>query len=285
MTLPKGFLFNQSNLQDYIDCQRRFQLSHMLHQSWPAVEAEPFLEYERMMDQGSRFHKIIRQHLTRVPESQIEQSIGNDEVIETWWRSYNHSLKDGFLEMIFHAGNSHVEELTLSIPIDEFRLVAKYDLLVFQPDGKLLIFDWKTSTKHPKRKWLEERMQTLVYPYVLTHAAGSITRLGPADPGQIEMIYWFANFPEQPERFSYNGSVHDADAKYIGHLISKINQKTEPIFSLTPDVKRCLFCTYRSLCDRGVKPGEMHQLEAWQESGSSSEDVSFDYEQIGEIEF
>ena len=285
MTLPKSFLFNPSNLQDYIDCQRRFQLRHMLHQSWPAVEAEPFLEYERMMEHGSRFHKIIHQHLTGISESQIEQSIDNDEVISTWWRSYNHSLKDGILEMIFHAGNMHVEEITLSIPIDKFRLVAKYDLLVFQPNGKLLIFDWKTSTNHPKRKWLSDRMQTHIYPYVLTHAAGSITSHGSVDPGQIEMIYWYANYPEQPERFSYDCSAHDADAKYIEQLISTINQKTEPIFSLTPEVKRCLFCTYRSLCDRGVKPGELHQLESWQESGPSSEDVSFEYEQIGEIEF
>jgi len=285
MTLPRGFLFNQSNLQDFIDCQRRFQLRYMLHQSWPAVEAEPFLEYERLMDQGSRFHKIIRQHLIGVPESQIEQSIGNDEIIESWWRSYNHSLKDGILELIFHPGNLHFEELTLSIPFDNYRLVAKYDLFIFQPDGKLLIIDWKTSTNHPKRKWLSDRMQTHIYPYVLSHSARSITCLGSADPNQIEMIYWFANHPEQPERFNYNGSALNADAKYIGHLISTINQNTEPIFSLTPEVHRCLFCSYRSLCDRGVKPGELRQLEEWQESGPSSEDVSFNYEQIGEIEF
>jgi len=42
---------------------------------------------------------------------------------------------------------------------------------------------------------------------------------------------------------------------------------------------------YRSLCDRGEKPGEIHQLEEWQESCPSSEEVSLDYEQIGEIEF
>jgi CRISPR/Cas system-associated exonuclease Cas4 (RecB family) len=285
MTLLKGFLFNQSNLQDFIDCQRRFQLRHMLHLSWPAVDAEPFLEYERMMDQGSRFHKIIRQYLTGIPESQIEQSLGNDEVIKTWWRSFNHSLRNGILDMIFHTGNSHAEETTLSIPVDEFRLVAKYDLLVTQPNGKLLIFDWKTSTNRPKRKWLANRMQTLVYPYVLSGASNSISSLDLAGPSQIEMIYWFANYPEQPERFSYDGSANDVDSKYIEQLISTIKQNTEPIFALTPDVKHCLFCNYRSLCNRGVKPGELHELETWQELGISSEDISLDYEQIGEIEF
>jgi hypothetical protein len=285
MTLPRGFLFNQSNLQDYTDCQRRFQLRYLLHQAWPAVEAEPFLDYERMMDQGSRFHKIVRQHLTGVPESRIEQSLGDDEVMRVWWRNYEYSLKDGILELILQGQNLRYEELTLSTPVGEFRLVAKYDLLVIQPNGKLYIFDWKTSKNHPKRKWLVDRLQTHVYPFVLTRAIAAFTTIGPIGPSQIEMIYWFTNYPDQPERFSYNDSAYELDDKYLGNLSFTINQKSEPIFPLTPDIKRCLFCTYRSLCNRGVKPGDLHQLEEWQESGPSSEDISLDFEQIGEIEF
>ncbi|OGO12032.1 MAG: hypothetical protein A2Y53_02945 [Chloroflexi bacterium RBG_16_47_49] len=285
MTLPEGFLFNQSNLQDYVDCQRRFQLRYMLHQAWPAVEAEPFLEYERMMDQGSRFHKIVRQHLSGVLESQIEGSVGDDELMDLWWRNYTHSLKDGILALIFQEGNTHFEELTLSIPMDNFRLVAKYDVLMIQPGGKLVILDWKTSYNHPKRKWLADRLQTHVYPYVLARAASALTGVGPVDSSQIEMIYWFTNQPELPERFSYNSPAYEADSRYLGNLISTISLKSDAIFPLTPDEKRCLFCTYRSLCNRGVKPGELPQLEEWQESIPSSQDVIIDYEQIGEIEF
>ena len=85
MTLPEGFLFSQSNLQDYVDCQRRFQLRHILHQAWPAVEAEPYLENERRMDQGAKFHKIVHQHLIGVPEEQISASISADETMQVWW--------------------------------------------------------------------------------------------------------------------------------------------------------------------------------------------------------
>jgi CRISPR/Cas system-associated exonuclease Cas4 (RecB family) len=285
MNLPNGFLFNQSNLQDYVDCQRRFYLRYVLHQAWPAVEAEPFLEYERLMDQGSLFHKIVRQHLTGVPESQIEESLGNDDVMAVWWRNYKHSLKTGILERILPGAKNHYEELTLSTPVAEFRLIAKYDLLIIRPDGKLVILDWKTSQNHPKRKWLADRLQTHVYPFVLTHAAAAITNGNQVDSGHIEMIYWFTNYPDQPEQFNYNGLEYDSDANYLGNLILTIDQNSEQIFSLTSDLKRCLFCAYRSLCNRGVKPGELHQLEEWQESGISSENVTLDYEQIGEIEF
>jgi hypothetical protein len=114
MTIPKDFIFNQSNLQDYVDCQRRFQLRYLLHQAWPAVEAEPFLEYERMMDQGSRFHNIVHQHLASVPQSQLEQSLGNDEIMNMWWVNYQRSLREGALESIFLPGARRYVELSLS---------------------------------------------------------------------------------------------------------------------------------------------------------------------------
>lgn len=282
MTLPEGFLFSQSSLQDYVDCQRRFQLRYLLHLAWPAVEAEPYLENERLMDQGAQFHKIVRQYLIGVPENQISQSI-QDEIMQLWWNNYLHAIKDGILETIVKPGNQHYEEITLSVPLREFRLIAKYDLLVIQPDGKLIIFDWKTSKNHPKRTWLADRLQTHVYPYVLTAAAAGLIGGETASPSQIEMIYWFTNHPEQPERFSYSETNYRQDARYLDNLISTINQKSEPIFPLTPNVKRCLFCTYRSLCNRGVEAGDLQHLEEWLETESTDE-ISIDFDQIGEIE-
>jgi hypothetical protein len=249
------------------------------------VEAEPFLDYEHMLEQGSQFHKIVHRHLVGVPESQIEQSLGDDELMHLWWHNYQRAIKDGILEMILKPGNQRFEEITLTTPMGDYRLIAKYDLLIYQPDGKLIILDWKTSKNHLRRKWLADRLQTRVYPFVLARAASAITGGNAIAPDQIEMIYWFTNQPDQPERFSYTRSSYEQDSVYLENLISTISQKSEPIFPLTPDVNRCLFCTYRSLCDRGVKPGELHQLEEWQETKPSSEAVTIDYDQIGEIEF
>ena len=284
MTLPKSFLLSQSNLQDYVDCQRRFQLRHMLHLHWPAVEAEPYLENERMIDQGAQFHKIVRQYLVGVPDDQISNTIVGNEIMQLWWSNFLHSIKDSNLNMIMESGNHHFEEITLSVPLGKFRLIAKYDLWVIRPDGKLIILDWKTSQNHPKRKWLADRLQTHVYPFVLTGAISGVIDGNPVDPSQIEMIYWFTNQPDQHERFYYNDMNYQEDSRYLNNLVTVIDQKSEPIFSLTPDVKRCLFCTYRSLCNRGVKPGDLQHLEEQLEP-ESAEAVSLDYDQIGEIEF
>lgn len=284
MTLPESFLVSQSNLQDYVDCQRRFQLRHLLHLHWPAVEAEPYLENERMIDQGAQFHKIVRQYLVGVPDDQISNTIVGNEIMQLWWSNFLHSIKDSNLNMIMESGNHHFEEITLSVPLGKFRLIAKYDLLVIRPDGKLIILDWKTSQNHPKRKWLADRLQTHVYPFVLTGAISGLIDGNPVDPSQIEMIYWFTNQPDQLERFYYNDMSYQEDSRYLNNLVTVIDQKSEPIFSLTPDVKRCLFCTYRSLCNRGVKPGDLQHLEEQLEP-EPAEAVSLDYDQIGEIEF
>ena len=39
--LPDDFHFSQGSLQDYVDCQRRFQLRYLMKLAWPAVDAEP----------------------------------------------------------------------------------------------------------------------------------------------------------------------------------------------------------------------------------------------------
>lgn len=283
MTLPDGFLLSQSNLQDYVDCQRRFQLRYLLHLAWPAVEAEPYLENERRIDQGAQFHKIVRQFLLGISENQISKSISGDGVMQTWWANFLQSIKDGSLGMILQQGYQRFEEITFSVPISKFRLIAKYDLLILQPDGKVTIFDWKTSQNHPRRKWLADRLQTHIYPFVISSGLSSFTGGNKTDPGLIEMIYWFTNQPDQPERFPYSLREYEEDTRMLNNLISTIDQKTEPVFPLTPDVKRCLFCTYRSLCNRGVKPGELIQLEEGYEP-TSAEDVSIEFDQIGEIE-
>ena len=283
MTLPDGFLFSQSSLQDYVDCQRRFQLRHIHHLAWPAVEAEPYIENERRMDQGAQFHKIVRQFLVGIPEVEIAHTINADEMMQLWWGNLLASIKTGNLKSILDPGNQHFEEITLSVPIDRFRLIAKYDIVVIHPDGKVTIFDWKTSQNHPRHKWLADRLQTHVYPYVLVGALPGFISGNEIDPTQVEMTYWFTNQPEQPERFRYSQHDYQEDSRFLTNLVITIDQKSEPVFPLTPDVRRCLFCTYRSLCNRGVRPGDLLQLEDWEET-ESAEDVTIDIDQIGEIE-
>ena len=98
------------------------------------------------------------------------------------------------------------------------------------------------------------------------------------------MLYWFADFPDQPERFGYDQSAFQADGEYLAGLITTIQGLEEQDFSLTADQRRCAFCEYRSLCDRGDKAGLLEEYLEEIESGEGIE-ITLDFEQIQEIEY
>lgn len=278
-TLPQGFQFSQGSLQDFEDCPRRFQLRYLWNLSWPAVESEPVHEGERFMRQGAAFHQLVHQHQLGVPAERLAEQI-KDETLFTWWENY-----------LVHTGFVHspdVErgypEITLSAPLAGFRLVGKYDLLLFHTDGRATIVDWKTSRVQPRRDWLKKRLQTRVYPFLLACASGGILGGQTLTPDKIEMIYWFTNFPTQPIRFEYSSKLYQSDETYLAELITRIQRLGGKSFPLTPDESRCRFCVYRSLCDRGVKAGSFEEAQQELEESELAAS-SFDLEQVAEVEF
>ena len=290
MSLPDGFQFSQSNLQDYVDCPRRFQLRSLLHLSWPAIEASPALENERFLLLGSTFHYLIRQHQTGLSIEQLSSIIDHSppserELLSQWWESYLAALRTpGELYPILHSDAICTPEITLSAPLGNYRLVAKYDLLVFDPGGQAVIIDWKTNQSRPPRRSLMEKLQTKVYPYLLVRAGMGVAGGRQIHPSQVEMLYWFANYPDQTERFLYSDEQFQADERYIYNLIDQIRQAPNIDYPLTHDERRCHFCVYRSLCERGIQAGQLDErLSA--DLTAVELDFDFDLEQIDEIEY
>jgi hypothetical protein len=108
----------------------------------------------------------------------------------------------------------------------------------------------------------------------------------------VEMVYWFANFPEEPERFGYDTVRYEADEIYLTALIEEIKGMGDGDFPLTDDGRRCTYCRYRSLCGRGVEAGGVPSAplgtgEQVEDELALDEiiDVALDLEQIAEIEY
>ncbi|HVM71654.1 MAG TPA: PD-(D/E)XK nuclease family protein [Anaerolineales bacterium] len=271
--LPHSFTFSQSSLQDYFDCPRRFQLRYIEHLAWPAIETEPVQEYERRQQAGQLFHRMVQQHMVGLPEDKLTR-LANSPDLSRWWGNY--------LGYKFElSGYVKYTELTLAAPVGSHRLLAKYDLVAMLPGKKALIFDWKTSHKRPRDEWMAVRMQTRVYRSLLVQAGAFLNESSPILPEQIEMIYWYADFPSEPTRFPYQTAQYRRDWDMLTHLIDEItNQHT---FPLTGDEKKCAFCPYRSYCDRGGKAGTWEEAEA--EKELADPDFNLNFEQIAEIEF
>ncbi|HEX6035767.1 MAG TPA: PD-(D/E)XK nuclease family protein, partial [Anaerolineales bacterium] len=170
-------------------------------------------------------------------------------------------------------------EATLSAPLGQYRLLAKYDLIAVQ-NGKALIYDWKTYRKRPRNEWLATRMQTRVYRSLLVQAGAHLNNGKAFEPEEIEMIYWFADFPDEPARFPYNSAQFLRDWDSLLKLSEELASASS--YPLTEDRQKCLFCTYRSYCERGIRAGDMEQAEAEREA---EELFDVNFEQIGEIAF
>lgn len=273
MLLPTSFQFSQASLQDYVDCPRRFQLRYLLMQPWPALIAEPPHELEAHMQRGVDFHRLVHQHGLGFDPDILTATI-HDPILERWWQIYlAHPPRD-------LPESSRYFEVLVGGPLAGYRLLAKFDLLAVAPGERLVIVDWKTALKRPSRNALAKRLQTRVYRYLAVEAGTEFNHGQPPQPEQIEMVYWFAE-DGATERFPYDTEQYSADCHALSHLIQEITARQDPFWPLTPEIRRCRFCTYRSLCERGTKAGFSGDLD----DDLELFELETDLEQIAETEF
>ena len=274
MRLPADFVYSQDSLQDFADCRRRFQLRHVLRLAWPAVEAEPVLEHEAHMQKGAAFHRLVHQHASGVPADRLLRYV-EDEELELWWHSYLQKQPADLPE-------GRHSELVLSAPLGKRRLVARYDLVAVEPGGRVVIVDWKTSRRKPGRPILAQRLQTRVYPCLMVQAGKHLYGGQNVSPERVEMVYWYAAIPEEPDVFPYDQAQFGADRDYLAGLAAEIEGLPEGSQPLTEERSRCRYCVYRSLCERGIGAGP---LEGSSEGAESEEGLgsSFDFGEIDEV--
>jgi len=271
--LPTSFTFSQSSLQDYVDCPRRFQLRYIEQLAWPAVEVEPALENERRQQEGQLFHRMVQQHLIGLSIEKLAH-LANTPGLSRWWENYLNYKFD-------ITGYAQFTELTLAAPVGTYRLLAKYDLIAVKPEEQAIIFDWKTYHKRPRDEWMAVRLQTRVYRALLVQAGAHLNGSTPFQPEQVQMVYWYADFPSEPARFPYNAVQYKRDWNSLTSLINEIGNHRH--FPLTDAEKKCAYCPYRSYCNRGEKAGTMGEFEAEMEAAATEFNLNF--EQIAEIEF
>jgi len=278
MPLPTPFVFSQSSLQDYADCARRFQLRYLLGVRWPSAHDKPAVERERQMRLGLDFHHLVHQHVIGLSTETLSKSVAEGP-LHRWWQAYLAFPPPNLPQTMRRA------EMCLTAPLGAHRLLVRYDLIAIEPGERAVIVDWKTEQTRPQRIWLQERWQTRLYRYMLVRAGATLNGGRPLRAAQIEMVYWFANYPAQGERFAYSDEEHAAVAQALEELIAQIEARAsaeEEVWPLTADLRHCRYCTYRTLCGR-----EAEHVEP--EEDLQPVEVRFDFDldldQIAEIVF
>jgi hypothetical protein len=272
--LPATFQFSQANLQDYVDCPRRFQLRYVLMQPWPGLITAAPDNLESHVRRGADFHRLAHQHALGLAHDRLAATI-HDDILARWWQTYQDHPPPDLPEAARWA------EMVVTAPLAGYRLAAKFDLLAVEPGVRLVVVDWKTVLRRPSRSMLACRPQTIVYRYLAVEAGASFSGGRRPQPEQVEMIYWFAEFPGVTERFTYDADQHEGAHEYLAGLVHEIAAHQEAIWPLTSDDRFCRFCNYRTLCERDVRPAFLEELE----DDLELDELEIDLEQIAEVVF
>ena len=290
LELPSTFAFSQSSLQSYVNCPRRFWLAYVEQLSWPALEAQPYDELEQQLRLGGQFHQLVERAEAGLPVDLLTD--GLEYPLDEWFESYlRHRPADLPTEVV---EVERVLSAPLAVEGGQYRLAARYDLIAVGGDGadrRAVILDWKTNKRVTRPSTLQQRMQTLVYPFVLVEASAGLP-WGPLLPEQVEMRYWFTAAPADAVTFGYSSALHaDNRDRFVQILNDILGGERESDFPKVPDTdenrKRfCSYCIYRSRCDRGVAAGD---LEEYDEEEFSDVDLEraleFTLEEVQELAF
>jgi hypothetical protein len=274
--LPDGFTFNQANLQDFVDCPRRFQLRYVQGQQWPAVMAEPLSEHEAFVRRGAQFHCLVERHQLGLPVAEMASGL-SDSVLCTWWDAYL-----GF-EMLHTLSGERFPELRLSAELFGGRVMAALDLVVVEPGSRVTIFDWKTYGRVPRREWLAFRLQTVLYLYLVAVVGPGM--LGDwLKPDMLSMVYWFPVEPGLPVVFRYSQQQQQEDGVRLAGLVQAVlGGSGKDVWSLTSETRLCEYCQFRSRCGRGVAAGVFGEFGGLDEVVGAAGVLSF--EEVDEVGF
>ncbi len=277
LKLDQPLQLNQSNLQDFLDCPRRFQLKVIDRLSLPAAYSEPIEIFEKSTQLGNRFHLICQQFFSGVDPVLLKNSISDPDLQALW---------DNFLPYGESLLQYHLyPESLLSISFLDHKLIAKYDLIVEINPEQYLIIDWKTAAKKSPRSKLDKRIQTHLYPFIFSQAGNDLFPNNTISPAFIEMHYWYPLDSDHQELFPYSGEKHAKVKNDLEQILIKINNSISERaeFQLTDDQTTCQYCVFRSLCNRGTTAGtfEKSQLIEYEDLTS----VQFDIDKVGEIEY
>jgi RecB family exonuclease len=224
----------------------------------------------------------------------VQVQAQEDPDLQTWYAAYQRQRPADLPTQAVEIERL----LNIALPVtaagqtQRVRLAAKYDLIAAEKNGPVVIVDWKTGKRTPTRFTLQQKLQTLVYPFVLVEAGANLP-WGPVRPEQVEMRYWFTAAPASPISFRYDGAQHDRARqtlhRQIATILSGENEADFPKVEDTPANRKafCSFCVYRSRCNRGTAAGDVGELLDPTDyfSGDVAGSLEFTMDEVEELAF
>lgn len=244
--------FSQAALSAWLSCPLKFKYRYIDSLYWPLPAGTL-----QGLELGRKFHLLAQYyyigHKPSVPAAE-------DPLLKQWLDNLERWLPR-------QQGVLYLPEYELRSNRDGLRLLAKYDLVAMGQE-RVLVYDWKTDHKPPK-KTLKTSPQTRLYLYLLCSAPQQL----PARPGNVEMTYWNPRYPQQPLTITYSSRQWEEDGRWLAEVTEEI--KRTAAFPATTNEKNCSFCEYRPVCHgKGLEDSEQLELDLDEVNWDEIEEIS-----------
>lgn len=230
--------YSQSALGAYDHCYLKFRRRYIDGLYWPGNWVSS-AEQREAIELGQLFHLLAQRHYSGLPVGEGE---GARADTVTRWLYAMAAFCPVDKESIY------LPEQELRINQDGLRLMAKFDLLKILPDGRAVIYDWKTNPGIPKEAYFAHHIQTILYRYLLVKVGGIYSPKGKLESEEVSMVYWNPKHPTKPVSMAYNQKQYQNDEKIIRQKIMDIEGRGYEDFYATSDIKKCGYCEYSPLC-------------------------------------
>jgi len=263
-TLEERYL-SANAIRTYISCPLRFRYRYVDNLYWSRTWGSDPNE-RQALEQGQNFHLLARRYYAGVDPGLVTDAV-EPGLLAEWLVKLEQFLPRTFDRQFY-------PELELRLTQPALRLVAKFDLLVVEPDGKATIYDWKTERRIPRRSYLLKSPQTLVYRYMLCAAGGAYSPEGRFRPQDVSMVYWNPQYPDQWHRLKYTEAQFQKDDAYLRSLVASILRTPREGFVATSEEQVCRFCEFRMLCHgQRAEQGDVEEEELLAEETLSWDDL------------
>ena len=226
----------QTQISAFERCRRFYFLKYIEKLAWP-VENTLSAEIQR----GADFHLLARQLIMGLDPSELIIP-SESEILRRW-------IDDFCAKIQLREQDRVCAEKEVSAVHAGVLWLGMFDALAVK-DGRITIFDWKT-TGHPAAaaEYLRSP-QTKLYRFLAKMCAPRILEIGPQQlPAEnIEMIYWFPEHPDAEIRLPYSERSFREDLTWLEYKAAEMSSEDPGDYPRTDKTGNCRFCEFETHC-------------------------------------
>jgi len=232
----KNFLYTQSSIVTFMQCPLKFRYRY-----FDGLYGSDDETLKGSFEKGNKFHLLAERYF-----KEIDTDV--NYIKEKELKELFEKLKEKYP---IEANCRYFSEYEIRENAEKIRLMARYDLIILKPNGRVQIVDFKTNKRKISKKSIEESLQTKIYLYLLKENYKSVFE-NIRKIKNIEMIYYQTEYSEENFTVKYDDELHEKNKIFLSETIENIE-----VFNFDEyekkEVNHCKVCEFKNFCWKNKK--------------------------------